>query len=91
MTAGKTGLCGTLFLLLIAGLLVEGYPFMQLRVPPSGFGIPFGELVLIWVLFTSDVALVLTRMGRTVYLLPFLVWWGWGFARLAVDVSEHGF
>jgi hypothetical protein len=81
----------TALLLLIAGHLVFAYPFMQLRVPPSGFGIPLGELLLAAVLLTTDVALVLYRMGRTVVLLPFIVWWAWGFSRLVVDASETGF
>ena len=58
---------------LIAGYLILSYPFMQIRVPPAGFGIPLGELLLIMVLLTSNIPKVLARMGANVVLFPFAV------------------
>ncbi len=79
------------FLMLMFGYLVIGYPFMQLRIPPVGFGVPLGELLLIVILLTMDVPRVLARMGVVVFLPPFLIWWGLGLLRLALDGTERGF
>ena len=76
---------------LIAGYLILNYPFMQLRIPPTGFGIPLGELLLIVVLLSSNVPKILARMGTTVMLFPFAVWWVWTLARLVLDGTEFGF
>ena len=79
------------FLVILAGYLVFNYPFMQLRIPPTGFGIPLGELVLIVVLLSTDLPRVLLRMNATVFLFPFLVWWSWGLGRFVFDTVEQGF
>jgi hypothetical protein len=79
------------FLLILAGYLVLNYPFMQLRIPPVGFGIPMGELLLAMLLLTVHVPHVLSRMNAAVFLLPFLLWWSWGSARLIFDFIEQGF
>jgi hypothetical protein len=79
------------FLVILAGYLVGNYPFMQLRIPPAGFGFPLGELLLIVVLLSTDVPRVLLRMNATVFLLPFLIWWGWGLARFVFDTLNQGF
>jgi hypothetical protein len=80
----------TVLLVLIAGYLVVGYPFMQLRIPPTGFGVPVGELALAALLLSLNWPLVLARIGTLVPLLPLLLWWGWGFARLVVDGIREG-
>jgi hypothetical protein len=79
------------FLVILAGYLVFNYPFMQLRIPPTGFGIPLGELVLVVVLLSTDLPRVLLRMNATVFLFPFLVWWSWGLGRCIFDTVEQGF
>jgi O-Antigen ligase len=79
------------FLVVFAGYLLFNYPFMQLRIPPTGFGIPLGELVLIVVLLSTDLPRVLMRMNATVFLFPFLVWWSWGLGRFVFDTVEQGF
>jgi hypothetical protein len=79
------------FLVILAGYLVGNYGFMQLRIPPVGFGLPLGELLLVVVLLTTDVPRVLLRMNATVFLLPFMVWWSWGLARFIFDTTNQGF
>jgi hypothetical protein len=81
----------TAFLVVLAGYLIFTYPFMQLRIPPVGFGLPLGELLLIVILLTTDVPRVLLRMNALVFLLPFLLWWGWGLARFILDTVDRGF
>lgn len=80
----------TVLLLLIAGYLVVGYPFMQLRLPPTGVGVPVGELMLAALLLSINWPMVLARIGTVLPLFPLLVWWGWGFARLVVDGIREG-
>jgi hypothetical protein len=79
------------FLVVLAGCLLFNYPFMQLRIPPVGFGLPLGELLLVLILLTINVPRVLLRIGATVALFPFLLWWSWGLARLVGDTVTHGF
>jgi hypothetical protein len=81
----------TAFLVVLAGYLLFNYAFMQLRIPPVGFGLPLGELLIVLFLLTTDLPRVLQRMGATVILFPFIVWWSWGFARLAFDTWSQGF
>jgi hypothetical protein len=79
------------FLVVLAGYLIFNYPFMQLRIPPTGFGVPLGELILVVVLLSTDLPRVLLRMNATVYLFPFLIWWSWGLARFVFDTASQGF
>jgi hypothetical protein len=79
------------FLVVLAGYVVFNYQFMQLRIPPTGFGIPLGELILIMVLLSTDLPRVLLRMNATVFLFPFLLWWSLGLARVVFDTVEEGF
>jgi hypothetical protein len=82
---------GRILLFLLGGYLILDYAFMQLRVPPTGFGIPLGELFLVFALLTTNIPVVLGRMGTVVSLIPFLAWWTYGFGRLAFDSLERGF
>src|SRR5258708_27697039 len=92
MTKGSRPAKGAVAMVaLIAGYLILSYPFMQLRVPPAGFGVPLGELLLIIVLLSSNIPKILVRMGATVVLFPFAVWWIWTLARLVLDGAEDGF
>ena len=75
-------------LFLVAGYLVFAYPFMQLRIPPTGLGVPLGELALVAILLTVNIPSVLSRLGTIVALAPFVFWWGWGFARLLHGILE---
>ena len=79
------------FLVILAGYLLFNYPFMQLRIPPVGFGFPLGELLIAVVLLTIDLPRVLLRMNATVFLFPFLVWWSWGLGRFVFDTTNQGF
>lgn len=80
----------SVLLVVIAGYLVLGYPFMQLRIPPTGVGVPIGELALAALLLSINWPMVLARIGTVVALLPLLVWWGWGFTRLVFDAIREG-
>lgn len=80
----------TVLLVLIAGYLLFGYTFMQLRIPPTGLGVPLGELALAALLLGINWPLVLARIGTLIPLFPLLLWWGWGFSRLVVDGVREG-
>jgi len=76
---------------LIALYLLIGTGFMQLRIPPTiGAGIPLGELVLLVSLATINSFVVLGRMERVAFILPFLIWWGFGLVRAFIGVPEYG-
>jgi hypothetical protein len=75
---------------LLAGYLVLSYPFMQLRIPPTGVGVPIGEIALAGILVTFNVPRLLSRIGTVVFLPPLLLWWGWGFIRLMLDAAREG-
>ncbi len=64
---------------------------MQLRIPPAiGMGIPLGEVVLLFSLATINLFVVLGRIERIAFILPFLVWWGFGLLRSFMGVPEYG-
>jgi hypothetical protein len=89
MTLGRIKV--SMLLGVMAGYLILAYGFMLVRVPPNSFGVPLGELLLLVVLVSINLPRVVARMGITVVLTPFLVWWGWGFGRLAFDTVDRGF
>src|SRR5690348_8283288 len=75
---------------LLTGYLVLGYPFMLVRIPPSGTGVPVGSLFLALALLTTNLPAVLSRMGCVVRLAPFLIWWCYGLGRALIDSTDHG-
>src|SRR3546814_14730112 len=80
----------SVLLTMIAGYLILSYAFMLLRIPPIGFGVPLGELMLVFVLLGLNIPRVLSRMSAAAILAPFLLWWGWGLTRLVFDAAAHG-
>ena len=81
-----------LVLLIIGLYLVLNWGFMLVRVPPGGAsGIPVGELLLFFFILTFiwDIKW-LPRFSRSIFLLPFLLWWALGIGRALAAVSEHG-
>lgn len=81
------------FVLLVIGLyMVLNYGFMQLRFPPMvGGGIPVGELLLLGCLLTIDYRKLIPRMNKSVFILPLLLWWGYGLTRAGIGYFQHGF
>ena len=80
----------SLLLLLLCGYLFFAYPFMQLRVPPSGVGVPFGELALGAILVSINLPLIVSRIGSVIFVPPVLFMWAWGFTRLILDAVKEG-
>src|SRR3546814_12204260 len=72
-------------LTMISGYLILSYAFMLLRIPPIGFGVPLGELMLVFVLLGLNIPRVLSRLSAAAILLPFLLWWCCGLMRLVFD------
>jgi len=71
--------------------LLLNWGFQQVRFPPvAGGGVPIGEIVLILALSTFSFPRVLGRLSQVVYLLPFMLWWGFGVGRALIDFAEHG-
>jgi hypothetical protein len=91
MTTTLDRLKVSILLTLLAGYFVLGYAFMLLRIPPTGFGIPLGELLLVFVLIGIDPRRILSRMNAAVMLAPFLLWWVWGLGHLAFNTAERGY
>lgn len=77
-------------LLIMSGYMLLNWPFSQFRIPPSGAGIPIGEVVLILCLATMNLPRAFSRLGTVVPLLPFLVWWGYGVSRAIFDFTIYG-
>ena len=72
MRIALVGVILGLYLLLNSG-------FMQVRIPPiAGGGIPIGELILLIVLASLDYKNLIPQLSKAVFLLPILVWWGFG-------------
>lgn len=80
------------FLLWIIGLyLILNMGFMQIRIPPVvGGGIPIGEIVLLISLLTVNHVRQLRDLSKTVYLVPFIIWWTLSLSQATLGVSEYG-
>lgn len=75
---------------MMAAYLILNIGFEMLRIPPVGPGIPIGELVLALCLCLMTTRVILPLMGREVFLLPILVWWGLSLSRALVDAKGAG-
>ena len=81
----------TLLFIIVGLYLVLNQGFMQIRVPQAvGGGVPVGELMLLFVLLTVDHSKLAPRLSRTIFLLPFILWWGLGIGRALAGVPEYG-
>jgi hypothetical protein len=70
--------------------LLFNWGFQQVRVPPgTGFALPVGEIVLIGFLMTLNYTRVLGKLGGTIALLPFSIWWAFGLSRAVFDAMVH--
>ena len=80
-----TDLRGRLVLLVLGLYLILNVGFMLIRVPV--LQIPIGEVLL--VLFFLSIADIkwLSSFGRSVFLLPFLIWWVLGLSRTFLGVG----
>jgi O-antigen ligase len=74
----------------VACYLILNTGFEMVRIPPTGAGIPIGELVLVISLCCINVPTVLSRIASQVWLLPILVWWGYSFTRCLWDLQVGG-
>jgi hypothetical protein len=82
---------GALLLGVLTLYVLFNYGFMQVRVPPvAGGGVPMAEILLVFGLLGINYAALAQRMGQTVFLFPFLLWWLVGFARMLAGVPAHG-
>ena len=82
----------SVLLWIVALYMVLSAGFMQLRLPPtSGAGVPIGEVALLLALATINHGRVLPQFARSVFIAPFLLWWLYGFGRVALSVPEYGF
>ncbi len=74
--------------LLVLGLyLVLNWGFMLVR----GFGVPVGEILLLFffLTFITDIKWM-PHFSRSIFLLPFLLWWALGIGRALAAVPEFG-
>lgn len=80
-----------LLLIVIGMYLLFNSGFMQIRFPAvAGGGIPIGEIVLLLALISIDYKNLIPLLSRAIFLLPFLIWWGYGLSRMLYDSFEHG-
>jgi len=86
------GIRGMSSLLIISAYLVLNVGFMLIRMPPGvNWGIPIGEILIIWygfgLIFDSR---WLLPFSRSIFLIPFLLWWGIGIGRALAAMPEYG-
>lgn len=75
--------------LLVLGLyLILNIGFMLIRVPV--LQVPIGEVLLVLFFITISDFKWLKSFGRSVFLLPFLIWWVLGLSRAIIGVQIHG-
>src|SRR3989442_5931195 len=76
-----------LLLLVVMLYLVLNYGFMQVRI----CGIPIGELMLLFSLITINYDRLLPRISEITLLIPFILWWALGLARILTALPKYGF
>jgi len=81
----------SMLLWIVALYWVLGAGFMQLRIPPGGAGVPLGEVVLILSLLTINHSQTAPQFSRTIFVWPFLVWWGYCIGKAMFAFPEYGF
>ncbi|BDV36036.1 hypothetical protein [Methylocystis iwaonis] len=74
--------------LVLAGNLILGFSFMQIRLP--GLGIPLGETVLILGLLGSNVVSSLLEMRSVIRLFPLVAWWCYAIGWAVFFTPEYG-
>src|SRR3546814_19535957 len=77
MTSALDRMKVSVLLTMIAGYRIISYAFMLLRIPPIGFGVPLGELMLVFVLLGLNIQRVLSRMSAAAILEALLLLRGW--------------
>jgi hypothetical protein len=79
------------FTLWIVGCyIVLNVGFVGVRFPPTGAGLPIGEMVLVVSLLMMNFTVIAPRMAREVWLFPMLVWWGYCLPRALFDLRVGG-
>ena len=71
-------------------LLLFNYGYMQVRIPPIGFGIPTGELLLVFYLCSFTVLGAIRHLSKQILIVPCLVWWFLGMVRALMGVPKYG-
>ena len=81
-----------LVLLIISLYMILNVGFMLIRFPPGGAsGVPVGELLLLFFILTFIFDMKwLTHFSRSIFLLPFILWWGLGIWRALAGIPEFG-
>lgn len=74
--------------LVLAGNLVMGWSFTQLKAP--GLGVPVGEFFLLVGLLFLSTKDSLREIGSVVHLLSILAWWGYTIGSAALFTSDYG-
>jgi hypothetical protein len=78
-------------LAMLSFYLVLNQGFMLIRIPPvEAGGVPIGEIVLILSLLTINYRSLLPRLAMALPLLPLILFWAYGFTRMAFDFLTHG-
>jgi hypothetical protein len=77
-------------LLIVCGYTLLNWPFQQFKIPPSGSGIPIGDVVLILSLATINIGTTFSRISTVLPLWPIIGWWFIGFSRMAFDTKTFG-
>ena len=73
------------------GLMMFNYGFQMVRIPPSGIGVPYIEVLLLCCLPFLFNRTIAKRILRSPWFAPFLVWQLWGGVRILVDTNRWGF
>ena len=74
----------------VGAYLILNAGFEMVRIPPVGSGIPVAELMLVICLLVISSRKLLPVMGKEVWLLPIIVWWGLSLIRALIDAKSAG-
>ena len=75
----------------VLALIIFGYGFQLIRIPPSGVGLPLAELLLFFSMFLFNPLIVSARLNKV---LPIWVCYGWivyGLVHMFFALEQYGF
>ena len=75
----------------VVGLILFGYGFQLLRIPPRGFGVPLAEIVLFFSLILLNPALVTHRLKKVFPVWVLYAWVAYGSIHLILAFGQYGY
>lgn len=86
----KVSIINIITLWVVFGLLILNYGFQMIRIPPSGIGLPLAEVMLVLVLFKSNIVVLLKKLRTVINVHIFILFFLYGVIRVFLNYFDYG-